>query len=286
MTARAAFRASAILLGIATAAAGALPAQALKRYTTSRQFHGEVRLDARIEFGGGSLQVGAGPPGALYAMQLAYDDERFQPVSRWNAEQGLVALGLTSRGQGKVGVNAGTQRQDARIQFSPQADLSLSLVLGAAVSAVDLGGLRLASLSLETGASQTEVRFSKRNAMRCTAAAFTAGVASLSVTGLANSRCDGVTFSGGMGSVVLDYTGEWLGDARLDATLAVGGLTLRIPREVGVRITTERFMATFEPEGFTREGNRYTSANHATAEHHLDVALTTSLGGVSVEWVD
>ena len=284
MTARAVLRACLLLVG--TAAAGTLHAQALKRYTTSRQFHGEVRLDARIEFGGGTLEVRAGRPGSLYTLQLAYDDERFQPVSRWNAEQGAVTLGLTSRGQGKVGVNAGTQRQDARIEFSPQADLSLSLSLGAAVSVVDLGGLRLASLSLETGASQTEVRFSKRNAMRCTSANFTAGVAALAVTGLANSRCDSVAFTGGMGSVVLDYTGEWLGDARLDASLAVGGLTLRIPREVGVTITTERFMATFEPEGFARQGNRYASANLATAAHHLDVTLTTSLGGVSVEWVD
>ncbi len=83
---------------------------------------------------------------------------------------------------------------------------------GAAVSLVDLGGLRLSSLNVETGASQTEVRFSTRNAIRCTTAAFRAGVAELTVLGLGNSRCDRVTFDGGMGSVVLDYTGEWGGD--------------------------------------------------------------------------
>jgi hypothetical protein len=104
--------------------------------------------------------------------------------------------------------------------------------------------------------------------------------------GLGNSQCDRVTFEGGMGSVVLDYSGAWGANAELDATLAVGGLTLRIPRAIGVTITTEQFLASFQPAGFSRQGNRYTSTNNATATRHLDVTLTTSLGGVTVEWLD
>jgi hypothetical protein len=185
-----------------------------------------------------------------------------------------------------MGVGGSTQNQVATIQFSPQADLDLSMAIGAAKSVVDLGGLRLSSLVVETGASQTEVRFSKRNAMRCTTAAFRAGVAELSVLGLGNSQCDRVTFEGGMGSVLLDYAGAWSGDAELEATVAVGGLTLRIPRSIGVTITTEQFLATFQPAGFTREGNRYVSTNNATAARHLVVTLSTSLGGVTIEWVE
>lgn len=275
-------------LGLLSVARGSdrLEAQGLKRYGTSRQFHGEVHLTATIQFAGGTLDVGPGAPASLYTMQLAYDPERFQPVSTWDAGSNAVTLGLTNQAQGTVGVGSTTQGQTAHIQFSPQADLDLSLQLGAAKSTVDLGGLRLASLLLETGASQTEVRFSKRNAMRCTSAAFRAGVAELTVVGLGNSHCDRVTFQGGMGSVVLDYSGSWEADAALEATLAVGGLTLKIPRAVGVTLTTEQFLASFQPAGFTRQGNRYVSTNNGTARRHLDVTLTTSLGGVSVEWVD
>jgi len=274
-----------VLLG-AAAGPGGLGAQSLKSYSTTRQFHGEVRLTATIEFAGGTLHVGAGPSASLYAMQLAYDGERFQPVSQWDAGKHAVTLGLTSRKQGEMGVGGSTQNQVAKIQFSPQADLDLSMAIGAAKSVVDLGGLRLSSLVVETGASQTEVRFSKRNAMRCTTAAFRAGVAELSVLGLGNSQCDRVTFEGGMGSVLLDYAGAWSGDAELEATVAVGGLTLRIPRSIGVTITTEQFLATFQPAGFTRQGNRYVSTNNATAARHLVVTLSTSLGGVTIEWVE
>lgn len=277
---------SAAFLLAATAAAGALHGQALKRYSTTRQFHGEVRLTATVEFGGGTLHVGAGDPGSLYAMQLAYDGERFQPVSQWSAARGTVTLGLADRDGGGISMNAGSRKQTADIQFSPQADLDLSLKMGAVQSLVDFGGLRLASLVLETGASQVEVRFSKPNAGRCSEAVFRAGAAELNVTGLGNSRCDKVTYEGGVGSVLLDFTGSWAGNSALEATQAMGGLTLRIPRSVGVAITTENILASFQPAGFTRQGNHYTSANYATARRRLDVTLTTSLGGVTVEWVN
>jgi hypothetical protein len=280
---RAAMLTAALLLG---AGGTALPAQTLTTFSVSRQFHGEVHLVAGIEYAGGSLHVGAGAPGSLYAMKLAYDADRFEPVSTWDAGRTAVTLGLRSRQRGTMGVNTETAKQDATITFSPQADLALTFALGAAQSVVDFGGLRLASLSVQTGASQTEVRFSRPNTMRCTLAAFSAGAAELTVRGLGNSRCDRVTFEGGVGSVLLDYTGAWQGDAVLDAKLAVGGLTLRIPRSVGVTLTTEQFLASFQPQGFSRQGNRYVSANNDAAKRHLDVTLTTSLGGVTVEWVD
>jgi len=279
-------RAALLLAVLSGAGATRLPAQALSHYSVSRQFHGEVHLLAGIEFAGGTLHVSAGAPASLYAMKVAYDADRFAPVSAWDPDRGAVRLGLASRKQGAMGVSTTTARQDASIAFSPQADLALTLSLGAAQSVVDFGGLRLASLMLETGASQTEVRFSRPNAMRCTLAAFRAGAAELTVRGLGNSRCDRVTFEGGVGSVLLDYSGSWAGDAALDAKLAVGGMTLRIPRTVGVTLTTDQFLASFQPQGFSRQGNTYTSTNSGTASRHLDVMLATSLGGVTVEWVD
>jgi len=275
-----------LLAGLVVAMPGGVGAQTLKRFSTTRQFHGEVRLAAAIEFGGGTLTLGAGAPTSLYAMDVAYDAARFQPVSNWDAGGTAVTLGLTNLDNGSIGVGNATQNQTANIHFSPRVDLDLSLAVGAAKSLIDLSGLRLSSLRIETGASQTEVRFSTPNPIRCTSAVLRAGVAELVVRGLGNSRCDRVSFDGGMGSVVLDYSGAWGNNSALDAKVAVGGLTLRIPRAVGVTITTDQFLASFQPAGFTRQGNRYVSTNDATASRHLTVTLATSFGGVTVDWLD
>lgn len=274
------------LLALLLAPGAPLAAQALKHYTASRQFHGEVHLVATVEFAGGTLHVGAGDPGELYALRLAYDPTRAQPVNRWDAAQAAVTLGLTGRDAGAMGVGGSGAAQTAEVTFSPQADLDLTLQTGASESRADFGGLRLASLVVETGASRTEVDFSRPNAMRCREAAFRAGAAQLTVQRLGDARCDRVSFEGGAGSAALDYSGAWSGTTTLSAKLAVGGLTLRIPRSVGVTLTTERFLSTFEPAGFTRQGNRYTSTNRGTATRFLDVTLNASLGGVTIEWVD
>jgi hypothetical protein len=269
--------------GIPSPAAG----QALQTYSATRQFHGEARLIADVEFGAGTLSIGPGPAGSLYRMQASYDRNRFDAVSRWDGARGAVTLGLRSRGEGGIRVSAGKElAQSADIRFSPQADLDLTLELGAAQSVIELGGLRLAQLSLETGASQTEVRFSQPNPVKCTRAGFSAGAAALTVRGLGNSRCEEIRFEGGVGSVMLDFSGAWPANARFEASIAVGGLTLRVPKKVGVRLELDQFVASFQPVGFVRQGRTFLSENYATAERHLDVKVSTSFGGLAIEWIE
>jgi hypothetical protein len=272
-----------LLVAVTAPAAG----QTLQTYSATRQYHGEARLVADVEFGAGTLRIGPGPAGSLYRMQASYDRNRFDAVSRWDGARGAVTLGLRSRGEGGIRVSANRElAQSADIRFSPQADLDLTLQLGAAQSVIELGGLRLAQLSLETGASQTDVRFSQPNPVRCTRAAFSAGAAALSVRGLGNSRCEEIRFEGGVGSVLLDFSGAWPANARFEASIAVGGLTLRVPRKVGVRLELDQFVASFQPVGFVRRGSTYLSENYATAERHLDVKVSTSFGGLAVEWIE
>jgi hypothetical protein len=68
--------------------------------------------------------------------------------------------------------------------------------------------------------------------------------------------------------------------------MALGEVALRLPRQVGVRLTLDKFLATFDPEGFVRRGNTYLSPGYDRAARHLDLDITTAVGGVSVDWVD
>jgi hypothetical protein len=68
--------------------------------------------------------------------------------------------------------------------------------------------------------------------------------------------------------------------------MAMGELTLRLPRKVGLRITMDRFLSSFEAAGLVRQGKSFQSPNYASSPRHLDLDLTTAMGGVQVEWVD
>jgi hypothetical protein len=279
-------RAAALALALHLGA-GSAGAQSMRPFSTYRQLHGETRLDATLEYAAGLLRVAPGRPTELYRMDVSYDGERFLPVSGYDAARGAVVLGLRPAGDGGLRVVSGKQlRQAANVALSPRVDLSLVLTLGATDADIELGGLRVSDWSIRTGASQAVVRFSQANGARCRHAAITAGAAELTVLGLGNSRCDRIDFEGGMGRVILDFGGAWTGSSAVAVKMAVGEVTLRLPRRVGVRLVLDKFLASFDSAGLVARNGAFESAAYAGADRRLDIALTTAVGGVKVEWVD
>jgi hypothetical protein len=275
-------------LGVALVCwAGTLPAQTMRPFTTYRQLHGESRLDARLEFAAGRLRVVPGRAAELYRMTLAYDADRFVPLSRYDAPQNVATLGVEAvGGPGLRVVSRHQLQQDAAVELSSQPDLGLTVSLGAVEAELDLGGLRLAELRLAAGASRTLVRFSQPNPIRCRTADISAGAAEVSILKLGNSRCDQIRVEGGIGRMTLDFGGVWTGSQRAELSLAVTELRLRLPRKAGVRITMDRLLASFDHSGLIRRGNAWVTPGYDQAERRLDIALTTTIGGVKIDWTN
>ena len=266
---------------------GAVQAQSMRPFETFHQRHGETRLNTRLEYAAGNLRLVPGRPAELYRMDLSYDQNRYLPVSDFDTQTGSVLLGLRPAGEGGVRVVSRSQlSQAATVALSPAVDLTLDVTLGAVSADLELGGLRLTNLQLKTGASRTVLRFSQPNAARCNLAAISAGAAEVSVLGLGNSRCDEIEFEGGIGRVLLDFAGAWSSSSQVEVKMAMGELTLRLPRRIGLRITMDKFLSSFEPAGLVPWGSGFQSPNYQTSARHLDLELTTAMGGVNVEWVD
>jgi hypothetical protein len=278
-------RVVALALALSLGAGGAA-AQSMRAFSTFRQLHGETRLRADLDYRAGGLRIAPGRATELYRMDASYDEDRFLPISDYDAASGAVSLGLRRAGEGGLRVVSRKQLgQDANVAFSPGVDLDLAVTLGAVSADLELGGLSLSELSLEAGASQAVVRFSRPNRARCRVAEVTAGAAEVTVLGLGNSRCDRIDVEGGMGKVTLDFDGAWSSSSRASVKLAMGELLLRLPRRVGVRLTLDRFLSSFEPVGLVRSGDGFQSPGYLRAERRLDIDVTTAVGGVRVEWV-
>ncbi|HEU4827620.1 MAG TPA: LiaF domain-containing protein [Gemmatimonadales bacterium] len=261
-------------------------AQQMREFSAARQRHGESRLATRLDFGAGSLRLAPGPVTHLYSLQLTYDVERFRPISRFDPVAGTVHLGLESTGRSGLRVSSREHlEQTAEVRLSPAVALDLDVALGAVDANIELGGLRLASLRVGTGASRSAIRFSTPNLAPCAVAVIEAGAAEVALTGLGNSRCDRITFSGGVGTALLDLSGVWTSDADLDVSMTMGELTLRLPRNVGVKVEMAKFLSSFASAGWTREGNTYLSPGYATAERRVNISLSTTIGNVNVEWL-
>lgn len=277
-----------LLATMALTAMGAhsLAAQTMRSVATLRPLSGERMLRASIEFGAGTVHVGPAASGDLYRMQLRYDADRNGPVNQFDAATGAVRLGLQGNGNAGIRVTSRAQMaQRAEIGFAPGVPLMLSANLGASDATLDLGGLSLTSLAVRGGASSTTVNFDTPNRAPCSSATFTLGAAEFDVSGLANSGCAEIRVDGGVGRAMLSFDGAWQRNQRAQVSLAMGGLTLRIPRSTGVRLVASRFLSALDAAGFVQEGKVWSTPGFATAKQTLTVELKTSASGVRVEWL-
>lgn len=260
-------------------------AQDLRSFTVERARRSESSLHTVIELAAGTFFLRPATTDALYRMDLKYDAERYGPLASYESGRSQVRLGLAKRTAGGVwAVKRDPLVQSAVVELSPAVALTLEGDLGAAETSLELGGLRLEDLSLDTGAGRTEVRFSRPNPVLCRQAVVNTGAAEFVVKGLGNSGCRRWDIDGGVGAVRLELDGAWTAPARVQLDMTLGEVTLRVPSDLGVRIRLNRFLASFSPARFTREGNVYTSEHYLTAKHKVDFDISTTLGNVAVEW--
>lgn len=266
-------------------AAPTLAAQSLRDFDYGRPLRNEKQLRAVVEFAAGRLIVRPGTSGKLYGLELQYDADRFRPVGRYNAAAAEVHLGVEGTGSGGIRVDLRRALpQTALVEFPAAVDLSLDVTMGAAEGTLDLGGLRLSDLEVTIGASRTAIGFRQPNAGNCRSASVTTGAGELELTEAGNSGCRSWRLDGGVGAMSLDLSGSWPADARMTISTALGGVKLLAPKDLGLRIRVSGFLAGFDASGFTKSKGVYTSANYAAAQRHVDIEVSSAIGGVSVVW--
>lgn len=279
-------RAAAAFAALVAAAAPAARAQALRTLTSARQVRGEKALTVHVTYAAGHFTLAPGPAGELYRMELRYDEDKFTPVRDYDAAGGDLRLGLKTIGHVSYsGRHEGKEVPSLDLALTPDVPLTLAIDLGAAKSSVELGGLQLRGLRYSTGASESVVRFSRPNPLACDSLSFQAGAAQFDAIALGNANCRHLRFEGGVGAVTMDFTGDWRTDADARFHVAVGTLKLILPRDLGVAISLDRFLASFDQTGFTKRGDVYYSDNFSAATHHLNVEVESAFGGIQVQWV-
>lgn len=274
-----------LLAAVGTLAAPPAPAQSLRTVTLARQARGEADLRVDVDFVAGAITIAPGEPGTLYRAAIVYHEDRVEPSVNYDPDARRLRIAV---GEGRITAARGEwkdQRLDLRL--SPAVSTRLDLDVGAAETALDLGGLALTRVDVSIGASATEVDFSRPNRVACERLSIEVGAAELVATRLGNSRCRRLAVSGAVGKLVLDFTGRRDAGAEMhaDVEFGLGELTLRLPADLGVAVTLDRLLVGFERHGLVRRGNGYYTANFDTASERLLLDIRAAFGDVKIEWV-
>jgi hypothetical protein len=110
-----------------------------------------------------------------------------------------------------------------------------------------------------------------------------AGTSDLQLAGLSLTGLD-VTLGAGKSSV--DLTGDWARD--LDVTIDAGAanITVRLPKDVGVRVEVEAGVGRIEASGLKQDGYVYTNEAYGTSEVTLHITIQAGIGQINLEVVE
>jgi len=274
---------AALAAGLALVAPTA-DAQSFRTLDVSRQLHDTSNLSVRVAYGAGKLGLRAAPPTLLYEMQLRYDPERSEPLYVYDASARTLRVGVRRHGP-RLDVDEKSVG-DLRVDLSRSVPLDLTLELGAVEADLDLTGLRIGRLKVESDASDARIRFDTVNAVPMQSLDIQVGAASLRAERLGNANSRDVRVKAGVGSVDLDFGGQWTGEIDLAVEVTLGAVTIRAPRDVGVSVEMDKFLASFDRSGLTKEGNAYVSENWGTARRKLRIKSETVFGRLRFERTD
>lgn len=272
-------RRSLVLLALAFPAG----AQSWKTLDVSRQLRDTTEHTVRVRYPVGRISLRSTSDPVIYNMHLRYDENRMYPLHSYDADAHRATLGFESDDKHWSRSRKTLDESQLDLSLSNAVPLDLDLQIGAAEARLNVGGLAVSRLRIETGAADARLDFSEPNKMEMRRLDIQLGAATFVIRNLGNARVSDVRVEGGVGKVDLDFGGKIENDMNVDANVALGKLWLRLPRDVGVRIEIQRVVASFDHHGLHKRGDAYYSDNWDDAKVRMRMRAETVFGGIEIE---
>ncbi len=247
----------------------------------------ESSLQAEVSVDIGALEISGVDSPTLYSLSAAYDQKRYQPEVEYAdvGEQGRLSFKLESTHKARMGGGKETNR--LHLGLTDEIPVKLEIRSGVGEARLALTHIRLTDLDLDSGVGGARISAYEPNPSICDTIRLRNGVGGLEAVGLGNLNFRRFDFEGGVGGATLDFSGEWRQNADIRIHVGVGGVTVRMPREIGVRVSAEKhFLSGFHLDGFRKAGgNEYFSENYDVAKVRVSVVVSTGIGGFNISWL-
>lgn len=244
----------------------------------------EELMRARVDLKVGQIEVEPGSRSNCYEVDLHYNELAFEPRVNFGRDGKVVDLSVGLEGGNKSFRGLGDNTLYVRL--NPDTPLELETSTGIGECNINLSGMKVRSVVLESGVGETKVTMLESNPISCEKFRISSGLGALELVGLGNLSFEELKFQGGVGAAKLDFSGEWktVGEVQID--VGVGGLELQIPRDIGAEIRVSKsFLADIELPRFTKRGNTYYSDNIDRASKVIKFRVNAGIGEVELEWI-
>lgn len=193
-----------------------------------------------LDLGMGTFVIEPAAAGEPLQVEADYDEANFELEEGFDAEINTYRVRFGARGGSVFRWFGDTDASDNRVTVRLPADrpLNLDLDIGVGESTIDLGGLWLIGLELDTGPGEHRLDFSRPLRAPLEALEVDGSVGEVVLANLGNASPARLKVNQGIGDMTVDLHGAWQRDARVSVDLGIGECRVRVPEDV--RVDLER----------------------------------------------
>ena len=261
-------------------------AQELRTLEAARQLSSTEPLEVDVSFAAGKFSLHPIDGRLLYQMRLRYDEHATDAIHEYDADDHRLTLGV-DRGSGSFGFRAlrgGSHQGSSELDvgLNRAVPIELSVQIAGTETTLELGGLRLTQLEVNSAASGTTVSFGSPNREQMETLTMQVAASGAKLENLGNANVATVRVKGAAGGMHIDFGDSLLRDVTINAELALGGLQITLPRGVGLMVRSKSRLGAFDGAGLKKVGNAWYSENWNEASRKVTVESTTFLGNLEL----
>ncbi len=233
-----------------------------------------LKLD--VPFGKIVLEAGAGD--SLVSGKVTYNVEELKP--RYSVQGRTVRI----RQDYRVLIPTGRITNNWEFLLGTAKPYSLEVNAGASATEMELGGLPLLGLDISSGAGDVVLNFATPNPETLIEGHIQAGAGRTTVRGLLNANFERFRINGGVGQMVLHFTGDGLIAGRARVEGGVGEIIIVVDSELPIRVRTSTGLGGVSAdEGLIRSDKGYQTTSYAGSDVRLDIDVRSGVGSIRVE---
>jgi hypothetical protein len=235
-----------------------------------------------LHMGAGKLNLQGGADGQLAQGEIQYNVPTWKPAVTVDSDHVLIEQTMP-QDQGPSVLFRGKDNEiintwDLKLGPTP---MDLKINAGAYTGNLNLSDLHLRGLTINDGASDSQVTFDSANPEVLDLFTYETGASTVKLSGLGYANFKEMNFKGGVGDYQLDFAGALQRDATVTVDAGMSTLRLAIPSGTKATVAISGGMKGVKTEGtWTAHEDNYTTTG--TSPYTLTIKINIGLGSLTL----
>jgi len=177
---------------------------------------------------------------------------------------------------------------ESEIYLTPDIPLKMSIDVGFGEGNFNFDELQISELVMDCGLGESNVVFGQlKNKIACKRVDIDNGLGSISISKLANANTGEMEFECGLGSMILDFSGEIDQDIEVDLAVGMGTINIYVPDKTNVIFEYDgTFLSSIDLDSFKKLNDKeYQSEEFTPDQPTITFSATIGAGSVTLNWL-